>query len=157
MQGIIAQMDSHFREHPARYTHSVEVTVDPNNRRVNLPDNSMLLGKHIIGLVVSLQNSGDTARTITGRKLVADEIIDCAFLTLKSDNRNTLSDFPLRLATQKAAGATGDYMQLSLPNGYVPSSSYIHIADGPTIPTNRSIQLTFIYQPPVDDCFTEAA
>ncbi|MBK7359506.1 MAG: hypothetical protein IPI45_04505 [Saprospiraceae bacterium] len=149
MNGLMQQMDPHFRAHPARYTHTEEVVMD-GQRRIQLNDNNLLQNKHIIGLAVirKLTNS----KSPSGRTIVSDVVMDAAFLTIRSGQRDTLRDFPIALASKKADGTAGvgEYMQLSIPGGIVPNSSYIQIADGVTITANESFVLVWYYLPDED-------
>lgn len=148
--GLMQQMDPHFREYPIRNNHLVEIVTDGTNRRLPFPDNNLLQDKHIIGVQVlrKLTNS----KSPTGRTLASDVIIDGAYLTIRSGQKDTLRDFPLSLLSKKADGAEGcgNYVQLSIPGGYVPNSSYVQIADGVTLTTNEAILLNFIYIHPDD-------
>lgn len=146
-------MDPHFREHPARYTHIQEIVTDGTNRRMKLDDNNLLEGKHIIGLVVlrKLANS----KSPTGRTLASDVIIDGSYITIRSGQKDTLRDCPLAWLSKKCDGAEGigHYVQLSLPGGIVPNSSYIQVADGITLTNNEAIVLVWIYINPDEvDC-----
>lgn len=138
------QMDPHFREYPNRYNHTQEVVMD-GNRRIQLSDANILQDKHITSLTVirKLTNS----KSPTGRTLCSDVVLDAAFITIRSGQRDTLRDFPLALASKKADGTAGlgEHMQLSIPGGIVPASSYIQIADGVTITANESIVLVWGY------------
>lgn len=144
------QMDPHFREHPLRNNHLVELVTDGVNRRIPFPDNNLLQDKHIIGVQVLRKLA--SSKSPTGRTLAADTIIDGSYITIKSGQKDTLRDFPLGLLSKKADGSEGcgDYVQLSIPNGYVPNSSYVQIADGVTLTNNEAILLNFIYIHPDD-------
>lgn len=151
--GLLQQMDPHFREHPVRNTHTIEVKLDGTNRRLQLPDNTLVQDKHIYGMSVRRKLTG--SKSSTGRTLADDSIIDAAFITIRSGQTDTLRDYPVAYLSKKADGGAdaGNYTQVSIPNGYVANSSHIQIADGVSMTPEEVIEITFHYLFP-NDCDT---
>lgn len=127
----------------------MEVVVQNTTKtRYALNEDDILRTRHIVGIAIRRQNSGDTAKSVTGATLVADNILAVSFLSLQSDNVNFLDRCPMDyLAVNPASENIQDrYVGLELPNGFNPTKSFIDIADVTNLAANEVFELTFIYK-----------
>jgi hypothetical protein len=148
--GLLQQMDPHFREYPSRNTATINIIQDGTNRRLEFPKSCPAEDKHIFG--ISLRRKGSAGKANNGSPLCTDAAVDGSFITIRSGQSDTLRDCPLAYLTNKADGSEpGKYMQVSMPGGFVPNSSFIQIADGVTLTANDVFEITFHYLFP-DDC-----
>lgn len=113
-----------------------------------MPEDNFMQDKDIIGIITRRQVSGTaTRKTKTGREIVADAVLNAAFLTLSNGNTSTLDSYPLENAVSdtKISGRPGEYDQLSLPPGTKTSSCKIEVPPGTTLVADTAIEITFFY------------
>ena len=142
----ISSIDPHYRSHPKRYSLTVEMIIRAGVFTYFLPDED-LADKDIIGFFTRRQTSGTaTRKSKTGRELVADAVLNAAFITFMHGNTSVLDSYPLEnaVADTKLIGP-GQYDQLSLPPGIKLPNCKIEIPPGVTLVPDTALEVTLIY------------
>ncbi len=150
----IVSIDPHYRAHPKRYSRTSEIVIKAGVNSYFLPQDDFLSDKTIIGISTRRQTTGTaTRKTKTGREIVADAVLNAAFLTIANGNVSTLDSYPLEnsVVDTKLTGLPGTYDQLSLPPGVKTSNCKVEIPPGVTLTPDTAIELT-IYFIMDDDC-----
>lgn len=143
----ISHIDPHYSEHPKRYSRTTEIEIKTGVYSYNLPEDNFIADKDIIGFITRRQTSGTaTRKTKTGRELVADAVLNAAFITFSNGNVSTLDSYPLEnaVADTKLHGP-GQYDQLRLPPGIKTSACKIDIPPGVTLVAGTAIEITMIF------------
>lgn len=149
----IASIDSHYSQHPKRYSRTTEIVIKSGVYTYFLPEDNFIADKDIIGFSTRRQTSGTaTRKTKTGREIVADGVLNAAFITFSNGNISTLDSYPLENAVldTKVTGP-GQYDQLRLPPGIKTSACKIEIPPGTSLTADTAIEITlfFLYD---DNC-----
>jgi len=117
---------------------SVEVVIQNANGKYYLPDNDILRGKTIVGMIAQVQeeiSSANTVFTPSGRTVVDQTVMNDASITLESDSIRVLDEHPLQ---HFVIDNTGERKYTALDNmrGFNPTKSYILIGN-PAAPANK--------------------
>lgn len=140
----ISSIDPHYSQHPKRNSLTIEVPMVPGILTYFLPENNFMLDKTIIGMFT--RRVGSNRKSKTGRALVADSVLNAAFLSLSNGNTTTLDAYPLEnMAIDSSVHGPGHYDQIRLPEGTKFSASKIEIPAGVTLTADTVIELTFFY------------
>ncbi len=117
----------------------IEVIVNDQSGRYQLPDSDILRGKTIVGISCSVQeqiSTADTVFTPLDRTVVTQTVINSSYLTLNADSLRFVENIPLR----DLVVTTNDrrYTPLANVRGFNPTKSTIEVGN-PTTPSNKLV------------------
>jgi len=124
-------------------TTNLEVEIVGTGGTYNLPDDSILRNKRVLGMFV-LSNSDNSANSPSGRPLISDIAVRSTYITLKVNNDEVIHEHPLSDFLQNAAGDRTIRM-LNLCNLNSQKSSVL-VSNTALISDGESIVLQFIYE-----------
>ncbi|MEI2693712.1 MAG: hypothetical protein V9E90_01450 [Saprospiraceae bacterium] len=144
----LSSIDSHYRNHPKRYSRTTYVKLKVGVYSYNVPEDTYMNDKEIIGMSTRRQTTGTPTRfSKDGYELAGDAVLNSAYITVSNGNTSTLESYPLEnmVADTKVSGQPGQYDQLAMLPGVRLSACKIEIPANVTIVANTVLELTSFY------------
>ena len=121
----------------------IEVELNDQSGRYTLPNSDILRQKEIIAIFTRMRGT-NTIKTAIGENTLADDgCIRNAYLTLVSDSKRFLENYPVEDLAVKDGDRAHRYISV---RGFNPTKSVIEVADpASNVTVGESILLHFIY------------
>lgn len=123
-------------------SHAVEIKILSTVNRHNLPDDSILRNKKILGVFTYNNPNTDRKAPASGNDIISDAALRNCYLTLADANKLLINNHPL--FDIAITGSDRQHRKIQL-NVLTPDQSYLFFADTALIAVGESVLLHFIY------------